>query len=137
MGLAFAVVERLAFGIAPCQAGDCHRRASQGILPLLETEESAVRWSPVFIYGSSQSDPSNEPRQPAMGSSAYSWRTLETRYSGVASNGRQVHGPAQEASLPDVANLSQKPRQGLGLHRLLCRANHHFSTPVRLRDSWP
>src|SRR5712664_3597604 len=105
----------VAFGIAPCQAGDCHRLASQGILPLLETEESAVRWSPVFISGSSQSDPSNEPRQPAMGSSAYSWRTLETRYSGVASNGRQVHGPAQEASLPDVANLSQKPRQGLGL----------------------
>jgi putative transposase len=67
VGLAFAVVERLAFGVAHCQAGDRHRLASPGISPLLEMEESALQWSSIFISGSSESNSSNEPRQPALG----------------------------------------------------------------------
>ena len=41
VGLALTVVQRLAFGIGPCQTGDCHRLASPGISPLLEMEESS------------------------------------------------------------------------------------------------
>jgi hypothetical protein len=44
-------VERLAIGVAHCQAGDRHRVASQGISVLLEAEESAFRWPPVCICG--------------------------------------------------------------------------------------
>jgi hypothetical protein len=71
-------------------------------------EESALRRSPDCISGSSESHPPNEPRQP----SSHSWGTSETRYSGVADNSCQVHGPAPETSLPVVANLSQESRQG-------------------------
>ena len=38
--LAFAIVERLALGTAPGQAGDGHRLASQGVSTVLELEES-------------------------------------------------------------------------------------------------
>src|SRR5258708_36855576 len=127
----------MAFGVAHCQAGDRHRLASPGIPPLLEMEESALRWSPVFISGSSQSDPSNEPRQPALGSAAYSWGIAEDWNRCVSSNRRQIHGPTPETSLPEVANLSQESRQVPGLGRLLRGAHHHFSTLVRLCDSWP
>ena len=39
VGLAFAIVERLALGTAPCR--DCHRLASQGVSTVLESEESS------------------------------------------------------------------------------------------------
>src|SRR5207237_5782710 len=59
----------------------------------------------------------------------------ETRYSGVAGNSRQVHGPAPETSLPVVANLSQESRQGLGFCRFLHCPNDCVPTPIRLCDS--
>ena len=71
------------------------------------------------ISRSSESDPENEPRQPSLGSSPHSRRIAEDWNRGVASHGRQVHGPASEAALPNLANLSQKSRQGLGFCRLL------------------
>src|SRR5713226_6102281 len=73
----------------------------------------------VCISRSSESDPENEPRQPSLGSSPHSRRIAEDWNRGVASHGRQVHGPASEAALPNMANLSQESRQGLGFCRLL------------------
>jgi len=61
------IVERLAISAAHGQAGDRHRVASQGVSPLLGLEKSASPWSPGCISGSSQSDPSNEPRNPRWG----------------------------------------------------------------------
>jgi hypothetical protein len=66
-----------------------------------------------------ESDPENEPRQPSLGSSPHSRRIAEDCNRGVASHGRQVHGPASEAALPNMANLFQKSRQRLGFCRLL------------------
>jgi transposase InsO family protein len=60
-------VERLAIGIAHRTAGDRHRLASQGISPLLEMEESVLRRSPDGIFGSPESHPAHEPRQPRWG----------------------------------------------------------------------
>src|SRR2546429_7351987 len=74
-------------------------------------------------------------RQPSLGRSSHSWGTPETRYSGVAGNSRQVHGPAPETSLPVVANLSQESRQGLGFYRFLHCPNDCVPTPIRLCDS--
>src|SRR5207237_201890 len=133
--LCLAVVERLAIGVAPCQTGDGYRLASQGISPLLEMEESVWRRSPDGISGSSESHPAHESRQPSLGRSSHSWGTPETRYSGVAGNSRQVHGPAPETSLPVVANLSQESRQGLGFCRFLHCPNDCVPTPIRLCDS--
>src|SRR5213082_484199 len=63
------------------------------------------------------------------------WGAPETRYSGVAGNSRQVHGPAPETSLAVVANLSQESRQGLGFCRFLHCPNDCVPTPIRLCDS--
>src|SRR6266576_6383679 len=79
--------------------------------------------------------PAHESRQPSLGRSSHSWGTPETRYSGVAGNSRQVHGPAPETSLPVVANLSQESRQGLGFCRFLHCPNDCVPTPIRLCDS--
>jgi hypothetical protein len=65
------MVERLAIGAADAQAGDRHRVASPGVSALLEMEKSAWRWPPGGISGSSQSHPSNEPRQPALGRASH------------------------------------------------------------------
>src|SRR5260370_40862474 len=89
------------------------------------------------ISGSSESDPENEPRQPSLGSSPHSRRIAEDWNRGVASHGRQVHGPASEAALPDLANLSQESRQGLGFCRLLRGPDDYLPTPIRLCDSRP
>src|SRR6266851_2715387 len=86
---------------------------------------------------SSKSDPSNEPRQPALGCSSHSRRTLETRLSDITRNGRQVHGPPQEATFAVVASHPQEPRNGFGLCRFLRRPNDCVPTPIRLRDSRP
>ncbi len=67
-----------------------------------------------------------------MGCSTHSWGTAEDWNTSVSSNSRQIHGPAPETSVPDVVNLSHKPRHGLGLGRLLRGAHHHISTLVRL-----
>src|SRR5258707_140347 len=109
----------------------------EGFRLYLEMEESALQRPPTVGSGSSQSYRENELRQPPLGSSSPSWRTPETWYPGVASHGRQIHGPARQTSLPDVAILSQQSRQGLGRRRLLRGADHHVSTPLRLRDSRP
>src|SRR5580692_6038292 len=98
-------------------------------------EESALRRSPDCISGSSESYPPNELRQPSVRSSSHSWGTSEARYSGVADDSCQVHGPAPETSLPVVANLSQESRQGLGFCRFLRRPNDCIPTPIRLFDS--
>src|SRR5215472_12393880 len=63
LGLALAVVERLAVGIAHRQTRDGHRLASQGFSTLLEVER---RRSPNRMSRSSQSHSSNEPCQPAL-----------------------------------------------------------------------
>jgi hypothetical protein len=56
---------------------------------------------------------------------------------GFSSNRRQIHGETEKATLPDVAHLSQKPRQGIGLCRFLRRPNSCVSTLFCLRDSRP
>src|SRR5947207_15908367 len=68
-----AVVERLAIVVAPCQTGDGYRLASPGISPLLEMEESALRRWPDGVYGSSESHPAHESRQPSLGPSSHAW----------------------------------------------------------------
>jgi hypothetical protein len=77
VGLALTIVERLAIGFADGQAGDRHRVASPGVSALVETERSAWPWPPGGISGSSQSHPSNEPRQPALGRASHSWGIAE------------------------------------------------------------
>src|SRR5713101_9749023 len=77
------------------------------------------------------------PGQPSLGSSPHSRRIAEDWNRGVASHGRQVHGPASEAALPDMANLSQESRQGLGFCRLLRGPDDYLPTPIRLCDSRP
>ena len=139
MGLALTSVDWLAIPVADRQAGDGDCLASRRIPALLEMEESALRRSPVCISGSSESRPENDPHQPSIGSSAHSRRTSETRHSDITRNGRQVHGPSQEATFAVVANLSQPSRHGLCFCRFLRRPNDCLPTPIRLRDSrsWP
>lgn len=103
--------------------------ASDGISPLLAMEESAPRGSSVSIFGNPQSDPANEPRQPALGSSSHSWRIVEDWNSDFSSNRHQIHGETEKATLPDLAHLSQKPRQGIGFRRFLGGTYHYVSTP--------
>ena len=74
---------------------------------------------------------------PRWGSSPHSRRIAEDWNRGVASHGRQVLGPASEAALPDMANLSQESRQGLGFCRLLRCPHDYIPTPIRLCDSRP
>jgi putative transposase len=109
---------RLAIGAADGQAGDCHRVASPGISALWEMEKSAWRWPPGGISGSSQSHPSNERRQPALGAS-HSWGIAEDGNRSVSSDRGQIHGPPPETSLPDMADFPQESHQGLGFHRFL------------------
>jgi hypothetical protein len=137
VGLALTAVERLAFGVAHCQAGDRHLLAPSGISPLLETEESASRGSPVFISGSSQSDPSNKPCEPAVGSAAHSWGIAETRHPAFAGNRGQVHCPPSEASVADLAHFPEKPHERTGFSRFLGGPHNYVPGPVRLRDSRP
>jgi hypothetical protein len=68
VGLALTIVERLAIGAADGQAGDRHRVASPGWgFGFIGDGKSAWRWPPGGISESSQSQPSNEPRQTALG----------------------------------------------------------------------
>jgi hypothetical protein len=90
VGLALTFVERLAIGAADGQAGDCHRVASPGISALLEMEKSAWQWPPGGISGSSHSHPSNERRQPALGSVSHSWGIAEDWNRSVSSDRGQI-----------------------------------------------
>src|SRR5216683_3177499 len=74
---------------------------------------------------------------PRWGAPPHSRRIVEDWNRGVASHGRQVLGPASEAALPDMANLSQESRQGLGFCRLLRCPHDYIPTPIRLCDSRP
>src|SRR6266853_1708162 len=49
--------------------------------------------------------PENESGQPALGCSAHSWGTNETRYLNLASNSGEVHGPAPKAAVVELAYL--------------------------------
>jgi len=63
---------------------------------------------------------------PHWGAPRHSWRIDETWYARLASNSREVYGPAPEATFTNVADLSEEPYAGLGLCRFLCGATITF-----------
>src|SRR6266853_2227158 len=119
------------------EARDRHRLASSGIPTVLEVEEPPSCRPPVGVERSRRSHPENEFGQPALGRSAHSWGAVEARHSGVTGNSREVHGPAPEAAVADMAHLSDEPYADFGLRRFLRGSNHYIPGSVRLCDSFP
>src|ERR1700674_2758203 len=119
------------------EAGDRHWLASAGIPAVLEVEEPPSLRPPVGVERSRGSHPEDESGQPALGCSAHPWRTVKTRNSDLASDRREVHGPAPKAAVAELADLSGEPHAELGLGRFLRGADDHVPAPICLCDSLP
>src|ERR1022692_2908727 len=106
MGLVVVRLDRLALASGPRQTRDCDRLASQVIPAVLGLEEQPHGGrAQIDSPGSSRPDQKNERGESPLGSAPDSWGTAETRDQPLTSHRRQVHGPAEEASLAVMASI--------------------------------
>jgi len=131
LGVAVCSLGRLAVCPGDHEAGNCDCLASPGLSAVLDVEGPA--W-PTRATRRSQRRPrpdsQDEPGQPALGCSPHSRRTAQARYRHRGNQRRQVHGPAPEAAVPDVAHLPGESPQDHGVGRLLHRADDPVSGSV-------
>jgi hypothetical protein len=113
MRLALASVDRLEIRSRHRQARDCDCVASARIPIVLKMEDSSWRRPSVGVSGGSRPYPKNESGESSLACSANSWGTNETRRSGLASNSRQVHGPAPEATVGELRTFLKNDTRDL------------------------
>ena len=70
-----------------------------------------------------------------LGRSSDSRRTVETGIRAVASHGCQVPGATPEATVAELAHVSEEPHAELGLCRFLRGSHHHLPASLCFCDS--
>ena len=136
MGLAFALVVRLAVGIAHRQTRDRHRLASPRFSTLLEVEESAPRWVPAVCAEVRNLIRQMSLANPRWGAPRLHGELLKIEIE-VSQTTVQIPGAAPQSSFTNLANVSQEPHQGLGVGRLLHGPYDCIQALVCLRHSRP
>ena len=87
--------------------------APAGIQVLLGVEESTPTRSVRDRDGAPRADSSDEPRQPSLGRAEDPWRVAEAGPDGIAGDGFEVHIPAAEAPVADVARVFENHAEDL------------------------
>ena len=90
------------------QTGDCGQVASQRLSDLLAMAITLSRTAQ-DEGRNTQPDPSNEPRQPALGRTSRPRRTAQARHRRQSGHRWKVSASAPEDSLPDLAQLFTEP----------------------------
>ena len=104
------------------QTGDCGQVASKRLSDLLAMAVTLSRTAQ-DERRNTRPDPSNEPRQPALGRTSRPRRTAQARHRGQSGHRWKVSASAPEGSLPDLAQLFAEPYD-----------NHRRSRHVRRRE---
>jgi hypothetical protein len=119
MGMALPILERLAIRPRrrPTRNGD--RLAPARIPSVLELEEPPSARAAHCVARGHQFDPQDESGQSSLGCASHPRGTAEARVRPVTSHGGQVHGPAPEAAVAELAHVSDEPHAELGLCRFL------------------
>src|SRR5262245_29825357 len=110
---------RLAHCHSPGQARNCDCLASTGLSPFLDMEGATwPNWEACNNQRVTRFDPSDEPREPNMGSSKDSWGVAQTRRRYWRDQRQQVHGSRPEAAFADVARLFGESHKDVWYRRI-------------------
>src|SRR5467141_385692 len=135
LGRAVEAVEELAEFSAGGAARDSGALAPSGLQALLGMEEATPAGSARDWDGSAGSHSADEPRQSSLGSTPNPRRAAEAGSDGIAGDGFEVHAPAAEAAIADVAHILEESRQGSDRVGFLHGANSDLSGPVRAHSA--
>src|SRR6516162_6638592 len=138
LGAAVPVLEGLA--VRPCrrQTRDCDRLAPQGVSVVVDVEGSS--WSTRASSGvqtDSTTDSENEPREPALGSTAHPRRTPQTRHRHRRNQRWRIYGARQQATVADLADVPGESHQEYGIGRVpfFMYSSPRMTAPAMARPS--
>ncbi len=112
--------------------------APQGLSRLLGMEiTSTATRPPATPCGGQDTDPADNAGEPIVGRTAPPRRTSQAWDRDQSGCSLQVHGPAPEAAIADLADIPSEPRRLLGVSRFFRCSDCHLSALVRVHRPAP
>jgi len=110
LGIVGEVLAELAFRPGHCAARNRHQVAPPGLQVILAMEvETREAWTPAYRTRTPRPDSAHVPGEPDLGRTTNPVGVDSTGPRCRRRNGGQVHGPQQETTLPNLANVSGQP----------------------------
>src|SRR5712675_2188094 len=101
--------------------GDCDPLASARVPRLLALEVPPHRRPSTNRLRGSGADPTHEPREPAVGRTADTWRIVDAWDRGRGIDGRQIYGPPPPTTVPRLEDLPAQPCRWPRFAGFVCR----------------